>query len=181
MGILATIMGSSLFYGQHSSDGATFGSEEKKRDRRSLSAQPDILWTRKYEAHSDFLLVTDWTSRTSAGTRSPNSQFGLFTLGPASSVCPSDLISGVPWRLVLHNKGWGRASGSVLCWACFISTHFLLGTASHTHRYFDYRDSSNLWVDKWRNWSSKRRHDLLKFPQLAKKKQLNIYQALMIG
>lgn len=81
MGILTIIMGSSLFYDQAQLWLSNFWLWREKGwgevldlEGIFLGVHPVILWIKKYEAHSDFVWVTDGTSQIRTRTIPPNPQ-----------------------------------------------------------------------------------------------------------
>lgn len=107
----------------------------------------------------------------------PNSQSNLFLLGLAVS-CILYLLSSSHFRFPLEigvrdqgHKGEavvgplalpcvGRASSQPISFWEMLATNMVRFLTRH---------SSNLWIDKWRHWGSKRGCNLIKFPQLVRK------------
>ena len=181
-GILAIILGSSLFYGEPSSGWATFGFEEKNKkifDLKGtfLGAYPVILRISKWEAHSDFLWVTSETR-----TRSSKLQVSHFP----SNLAPLHILSlsssshlRLPLEISVGDQGYTvEVEIGPLVLLCFgyaslqPISFWEMPTTSMVRFFFfffDCRANLNLWVDKWGNWGSKRGCNLLRFPQFPRK------------
>lgn len=112
-GILAIILGSSLFYGEPSSGWGTFGFQEKNKkifDLKGtfLDAYPVILWISKWETHSDLLWVASETSGPRTRTRSSKLQVSHFPLNLAPlhilSLSPSSHLR-LPLEISVGDQG----------------------------------------------------------------------------